>query len=260
MKGALRLAAAAIIAGLLAGCGGVSQGDSAPVGGNGDYSSVPDAVPRAEPKSRYGNPKSYSVFGKRYHTMSSAQGFVERGIASWYGQKFHGRRTSSGETYDMYAMTAAHKQLPLPTYVRVTNLDNGRSVVVRVNDRGPFHEGRVIDLSYTAARKLDIVRAGTAPVEVQALTPGAPTPALPVRGSGTIFVQVGAFVAAGNANALSGRLRSQLDQPVGVSQAVVNGGAVHRVRVGPLDNASSADAVLEQLARLGVDGARVVVD
>ncbi len=130
-----------------------------------------DAVPRAEPLSKYGNPASYEVFGKRYYTMKSSQDFVQRGIASWYGKKFHGRRTSSGEEYNMYAMTAAHKELPLPTYVQVTNLKNRKQIVVRVNDRGPFHDNRVIDLSYSAAIKLDIVKQGTGLVEVRALDP-----------------------------------------------------------------------------------------
>ncbi len=132
----------------------------------------PDAVPRIEPRSRYGNPNSYVVFGKRYYVLPTSAGFNEKGIASWYGGKFHGRRTSSGETYDMYAMTAAHKRLPLPTYVQVTNLKNGRQVVVRVNDRGPFHQNRIIDLSYSAAAKLGIIRKGTGLVEVQAIDPG----------------------------------------------------------------------------------------
>ena len=130
-----------------------------------------DQVPRQEPLSKYGNPPSYVVFGKTYHTLPSSQGFVQRGIASWYGKKFHGRRTSSGEPYDMFGMTAAHTQLPLPTYVQVTNLKNGKQVVLRVNDRGPFHGNRIIDLSYSAATKLDIVREGTGLVEVRALDP-----------------------------------------------------------------------------------------
>ena len=130
-------------------------------------------IPKVEPKSKYGNPKSYVVFGKRYYTLSTAQGYVEQGIASWYGTKFHGRRTSSGETYDMYAMTAAHKTLPLPTYARVTNKRNGRSIIVRINDRGPFHGNRIIDLSYAAATKLGIVTMGTGLVEVRAIDPRA---------------------------------------------------------------------------------------
>ena len=130
-------------------------------------------IPKVEPRSKYGNPKSYVVFGKRYYTLPSSKGYVEQGIASWYGTKFHGRRTSSGETYDMYAMTAAHKTLPLPTYARVTNKKNGRSIIVRINDRGPFHDNRIIDLSYAAATKLGIVTLGTGLVEVRAIDPRA---------------------------------------------------------------------------------------
>jgi rare lipoprotein A len=136
--------------------------------------SVPDVVPRAEPRSRSGNPPFYEVFGKRYFVLSSSVGYVERGVASWYGPGFHKVRTSTGEPYDMYGMTAAHKTLPLPAYVRVTNLQNGRSVVVRVNDRGPFVGNRIIDLSYTAAAKLDMLRNGTAMVEVRSLNIAAP--------------------------------------------------------------------------------------
>ena len=131
----------------------------------------PGPIPKVEPRSRYGNPSSYVVFGKTYYTLPSSEGYVERGIASWYGKKFHGRPTSSREPYNMYAMTAAHTQLPLPTYVLVTNLKNGKQIIVRVNDRGPFHDNRIIDLSYTAATKLDIVREGTGLVEVRALDP-----------------------------------------------------------------------------------------
>lgn len=160
---------------LLNACGGnyYSSRDRAPSRPL-DVSRVPDAVPKAEPLSRSGNPTSYVVFGKRYYPMKSSAGFSERGIASWYGTKFHGRDTSSGERYNMYAMTAAHKTLPLPTYVEVKNLKNGRSVVVKVNDRGPFHGNRVIDLSYAAASKLDILGKGTGLVEVRAIDPSAP--------------------------------------------------------------------------------------
>jgi rare lipoprotein A len=135
---------------------------------------VPDAIPRLEPRARYGNPPFYDVFGKRYYVLSSSVGYWERGVASWYGPGFHKERTSTGEPYDMYGMTAAHKTLPLPAYVRVTNLQNGRSVVVRVNDRGPFVGNRIIDLSYTAAAKLDMLRNGTAMVEVRAIDPSVP--------------------------------------------------------------------------------------
>lgn len=135
-----------------------------------DVDAIPEPEVKAEPRSRIGN-RSYAVMGKRYQVRDSAEGYVEEGMASFYGSKFHGRKTSNHEVYDMYAFSAAHKTLPLPSYVRVTNLANGKSVVVRVNDRGPFHAGRIIDLSYAAATKLGFTRQGTARVEVRALTP-----------------------------------------------------------------------------------------
>jgi len=145
-----------------------------------DIDNIPDAVPRAEPRSAHGNPPYYDVFGQRYTVLSTSEGFVERGVASWYGPTFHGKSTSSGEPYDMYAMTAAHRTLPLPCYARITNLSNGRSVIVRINDRGPFASNRIIDLSYTAAAKLDMIRPGTAFVELRTIsTLGSPVPAVP---------------------------------------------------------------------------------
>lgn len=141
---------------------------------------VPALVPHKEPKSRYGNPDHYSVYGKTYYVLKSAKGFRQRGKASWYGKKFHGARTSSGEPYNMYALSAAHKTLPLPTYVRVTNLRNQRSVIVRVNDRGPFHSDRIIDLSYTAAWKLGMLDNGVTDVEISALDNNDFTPQNPV--------------------------------------------------------------------------------
>jgi rare lipoprotein A len=137
-----------------------------------DRAEVADAVPRDEALSPYGNMPEYQVDGVTYHVLASARGYEEEGTASWYGKDFQGKRTSSGEPYDMYAMTAAHRTLPLPTYVEVTNLENGKVVVVRVNDRGPFHSDRLIDLSYVAAEKLGIVGPGTARVRVRALAPG----------------------------------------------------------------------------------------
>ena len=142
-----------------------------PIGDRGQAASAGKSTPK---KSKQGNPSSYVVHGKQYYVLDSAEGFVQRGIASWYGIKFHGRRTSSGEIYNMHEMTAAHKSLPLPSYVHVRNLDNGRTAVVRVNDRGPFIPGRIIDLSYSAARKLDMVREGTSLVEVEAISFDAP--------------------------------------------------------------------------------------
>ena len=137
---------------------------------------IPDAVPQAEPRSNFGNPDSYEVYGDHYVILKDTRGYKERGYASWYGKKFQGKRTSSGEPYDMFKMTAAHKTLPIPCYARVTNLDNGHSVVVRINDRGPFHEGRIIDLSYTAAVKLGSLGKGSIPVEVEAIDPSMPNP------------------------------------------------------------------------------------
>ncbi|MCB1625149.1 MAG: septal ring lytic transglycosylase RlpA family protein [Pseudomonadales bacterium] len=229
-----------------------------------DIAAIPDAVPRAEPRSRYGNPPFYEVFGRRYQVMSTADGYAERGLASWYGPGFHAENTSNGERYDMYAMTAAHKTLPLPAYVQVTNLDNGRSVVVRVNDRGPFVDGRIIDLSYTAAAKLDMIRAGTARVEVRVLTPsgaGSSLPerplAAPVATANPLYIQVGAFSSLDNARALLQRLFAD-----GIDLASIRsdqGGAqpLHRVRIGPLGSVEEFDRMMARLAELGVAGGRL---
>jgi rare lipoprotein A len=160
---------------------------------------IPDAVPRVEPRARLGNPPFYDVFGRRYYVLSSSSAYIERGVASWYGPGFHKVRTSTGELYDMYGMTAAHKTLPLPAYVRVINLQNGRSCVVRVNDRGPFVGNRIIDLSYTAAAKLDMLQNGTAMVEVRAIDPSSPTrePVFPVSGPGMpLLAAIPAAIAA----------------------------------------------------------------
>src|SRR5688500_17815752 len=193
-----------------------------------DPSEIPDAVPKHESRSRYGNPPWYSIGDKVYTVLASADGYVERGVASWYGPGFHGRRASSGEPYDMYAMTAAHPTLPLPTYVKVTNLENGKTAVVKVNDRGPFKDDRLIDLSYAAAQKLGVWRNGTALVEVRTITPAGEeesegvyaastspavamalpatpplpsTPSLPsaYSSSGDLYLQVGAFSLYENA-------------------------------------------------------------
>jgi rare lipoprotein A len=158
-----------------------------------DINQIPDAVPRDEPRSASGNPPFYVVAGHRYVVLPSASGYVERGVASWYGTEFHGLRTSTGESYDMFAMTAAHKTLPLPCYARVTNLSNGRNVVVRINDRGPFVANRIIDLSYSAANRLDMIRNGTAFVQVEVLSPAAPslTASMPVSTQAAQAASVG---------------------------------------------------------------------
>lgn len=147
-----------------------------------DISALPEPVPKNEPRSRYGNRTPYVVLGETYNVLPTAKGYVERGIASWYGTKFDGRATSNFEAYDMYQFTGAHKTLPLPSYVRVTNLDNSRSVIVRINDRGPFYQGRLIDLSYAAAIKLGVNIHGTAPVEVRAIDPDDPGSDRPATG------------------------------------------------------------------------------
>ncbi|MGD2117819.1 MAG: septal ring lytic transglycosylase RlpA family protein [Chromatiales bacterium] len=239
-----------------------------------DLHSIDNATPRAEPKSRYGNPSSYVVLGKRYYVMNSSAGFTERGIASWYGNKFHGRRTSSGEPYNMYAMTAAHKSLPLPTYVEVTNLQNGRKVIVKVNDRGPFHNNRIIDLSYVAAAKLGITAKGTGLVEIRAIDPSQPKqpiltsndkPAKPLASSQasatpSIYVQAGAFGNQANATRLQDRLQQHLENPVRISQVTQNNSPLYRVQVGPLRYVELADAVSLKLETMGLANLKIVID
>lgn len=247
-----------------------------------DLASIPDAVPRAEPRSRYGNPETYEVFGKNYRVMKSARGHVERGLASWYGPGFHAERTSSGEPYNMYSMTAAHKTLPIPSYVRVTHLGNGRSVVVRVNDRGPFVGNRIIDLSYTAAYKLGMIGSGTAPVEIRVLQPGdsnsAPTTAVtptatpaatlaatptsapsvdtPSLGISSRFLQTGSFGSRTNAEAMTRRLAQSGIRNAVIREARIGERVVYRVQVGPLDTAVEADDMIERLRLVGVPDAR----
>ena len=153
--------------------GGYYKDDGPHANPPANLASIPDAEPRNEPLHKYAN-RPYEVFGKKYTPLAAVQPFRQRGLASWYGKRFHGQKTSSGEVYDMYKMTAAHPTLPIPSYVRVTSVANGRSVVVRINDRGPFHAGRVIDLSYVAAYKLGYIAAGSAQVDVEAVVPGQP--------------------------------------------------------------------------------------
>jgi rare lipoprotein A len=252
---------------LLSACGVVPERDREPASGI-DLSSIPDAVPRVEPRSRYGNPRSYVVNGKQYFTLASARGFTQRGIASWYGQKFHGRRTSSGETYDMYKMTAAHKTLPLPTYVAVRNVSTGREIVVRVNDRGPFHGDRILDLSYAAATKLGIARKGTGLVEVQVLDPGSaawpasgfppiePAPTGPIR----FFVQAGAFQAAANATRLQASLSGVSRVPVRVRRTTFDDRVMYRVWLGPVSSVEDAERIASVLGALGIESPQVIVE
>ena len=274
---------------ILSACGSSTVRDSAPSGSVSIPDLPGDAVPRPEPRSRYGNGPVYEVFGKSYTVMPSGTGYRERGVASWYGKKFHGRLTSNRETYDMYQMTAAHKTLPLPTYVRVTNLRNNRSIVVRVNDRGPFVHNRIIDLSYAAALKLDMVRDGTSLVEVTAITfdeptgdrpvrtlrPAEPSPPAPAPGSAPaaeppleaprdvqedneVFVQVGAFGDRANAER-----RQAVLMAGGILDAFIfadegSNPPLYRVRIGPIAGADDYDGIVGKLEVLGIDSPYLV--
>jgi rare lipoprotein A len=214
-------------------------------------------------KSKRGNPSSYIVFGKRYHVLDSADGFVQRGIASWYGTKFHGRSTSSGEIYNMHAMTAAHKTLPIPVYVEVKNLDNGRSMVVRVNDRGPFVTGRIIDLSYAAAKKLGVDGPGTANVEIRTVGSGPAKPKSVVRTiferDIPLFVQMGSFSSHDNATNLVQNLVDANESSAKITSLQTTNGTFYRVRVGPLFDVDEANAIVRRLKNKGFQTARIVV-
>jgi rare lipoprotein A len=272
-----RLLLAIVLAALLSACGSNPSRDGPP-SGSGSVGRLPDdPVPRPEARSRYGNGPNYEVFGKHYSVMPSAVGYKERGVASWYGKKFHGNLTSNREVYDMYQMTAAHKSLPLPTYVRVRNLSNDRTIIVRVNDRGPFVHNRIIDLSYAAAQKLDIVTNGTGLVEVEAITfdasgnahttrqvstpppqsaPAAPPKNVPHR----IYVQIGAFGSKANADRRLELLRSG-----GIGAAAVHvdnsvNPPLYRVRMGPIHGVEQYDLLVDELAKLGIADSIIVTD
>ncbi|MBP6596663.1 MAG: septal ring lytic transglycosylase RlpA family protein [Arenimonas sp.] len=230
-----------------------------------DISGIAEPQPRAEPASAYGNRTPYTVLGKSYRVLPKADGYVERGLASWYGQKFHGRQTSSREVYDMCSFSAAHKTLPLPSYVRVTNLDNGRSAIVRVNDRGPFHAGRIIDLSYAAAVKLGVDRTGTARVEVRALTGGADigasAPALPPAAAAMAsdqpqLIQVGAYGERETARRIADQLQAAGIKDVEVDGVRVGVNLLWRVRVGPVAP-DAIEGVLGAIRALGLPSPRV---
>ena len=244
-----------LVAIFLASCGEIK--DSAPVNYSKKWDEIPDAVPTAVERSRYGNPSSYEVFGKTYYVKNSADNFQQKGIASWYGNKFHGQRTSSGEDYDMYAMTAAHKTLPIPVYVEVKNIDNGRVAIVKVNDRGPFHEGRIINLSYAAATKLGVAQTGTANViirvvtSVEAKTQQRSDAVIesPINGDGKLYVQVAAFATEENALQYLGKLQGEGFSDVRLHIQSKKGKAVYRVRIGPLPTDHVAKIVLSQLKK-----------
>ncbi|MCW5590159.1 MAG: septal ring lytic transglycosylase RlpA family protein [Legionellales bacterium] len=237
--------------------GNQSQEDGPPLG-NIDYQSIPNAVPQVLPKSRYGNPDSYVVFGRRYYVLNSAYGYKQRGIASWYGTKFHARRTSSGEPYNMLAMTAASKVLPIPCFAKVTNLENGRQVIVKVNDRGPFKENRIMDLSYVAAKKLGIVGRGTGLVEVETIDARTwnrhslntvATHVVP-HGHPKIYMQIGSFSNEHNAQQLANRIRSISHREIHILKTDINHRVIYRVQIGPLGNVDESDALTSRLKHL----------
>jgi rare lipoprotein A len=286
-----RILALAALSLWLAACASTPRRTPTPLPAPPAPGTVSDAVPRIEPRSSHGNPPFYDVNGRRYQVLASADGYAERGVASWYGPDFHGHSTSSGERYDMYAMTAAHRTLPIPCYARITNLANGRSVVVRINDRGPFVANRVVDLSYAAATRLDIVRTGTAFVELRTLAPGpvaAPTapaaesapesapgatpepplapvpnmPTLPVPPALAValYIQVGAFADQNNAQRVIDRLQSAGLPHVFSLAGSASGRALRRVRIGPIATVEEFDQLAARLTALGYPDARLAND
>ena len=223
-------------------------------------------------RSARGNPPFYEVFGERYYVLDTSDGYRERGVASWYGRDFHGKPTSGGEPYDMHGLTAAHKTLPIPTWVEVTNLENDRSVIVRVNDRGPFVSNRIIDLSYAAAERLDMIRDGTSLVEVTTigfdeLESDEPArqvrledPAETLSPAATIYLQVGAFGDAENARRRFSMLRDGGIGPAFVHEDAAGSGALYRVRIGPIADVTQYDSIVEQLQRLGISETHLVTE
>jgi rare lipoprotein A len=239
-----------------------------------DLAKVRTVVPQPEPRTLAGNKSPYTVNGRTYRVLQSEKGYAATGGASWYGRKFHGHLTSNGEIYDMFQISAAHTTLPIPSYVRVTNLDNGKSIIARVNDRGPFHEGRILDLSYAGAVLLGYADRGTARVQVEAIVPGEPPRSVPQQlsnvapsmddvlaersrieaGSGQEFLQVAAFASIDSARQLVSRLSGLTSLPVFIHSDTDTGGKVlHKVRVGPLSDPANEQAFIDsvQAARLG---------
>ena len=269
MKKRVSNSTAACILGLAIALGGCSGGqwDSQPHSGSTPVSEQAASVDL--PRSKRGNPPFYEVYGVRYTVMQSSAGYREKGVASWYGKKFHGRDTSSGERYNMYAMTAAHKTLPLPTNARVTNLQTGKSIIVRVNDRGPFVKNRLIDLSYAAAQALDVVANGTAMVEVVALdgSSNSPSTARTVNAAqpsgyntGDMYLQVGAFGDQGNAQKLADQLTRNGIAKVQVRESRGEPRKLYRVRVGPLSTVGEYDRLAAQVERLQMAKTHLVVE
>lgn len=237
----------------LAGCVSHPSTDYAP-SRKVDLSSIKNATPKKASKSRYGNPKSYVVMGKKYHVLSSNKGFDETGIASWYGMKFAGHTTSTQEIYDPYEMTAASKTLPLPTFAKVTNLQNGKWVIVKVNDRGPFVENRIIDLSYVAAKKLEIFQHGTGLVRVQAIDSSDDEQGegiTEVKKQRTIYLQLGVYANENNARHMEARAREITKEPCRIYPNTLNGRTLYSVKIGPIAKVETSDTIVTQLASHG---------
>lgn len=241
--------------------------DSTPDIAGVDFAAIPEPVPKAEPRSRYGNKSPYTVRGQTYRVLPTAAGYDERGIASYYGAKFHGYKTSDLETYDMYQFSAASKVLPLPSYARVTNLETGKSVIVRVNDRGPFVPNRIIDLSLAAAVRIGVWPKGTGLVEVQGIDPAQPNAeprpnrVVPIDHGTTphLYVQVGAFADPGNAERLASRLRGLGLGQVRVVATTVGGKTLQRVQIGPLPDVDAVDRTTTRLDTLGLPHSSVSI-
>lgn len=216
-----------------------------------DVNHIPNAVPKVEPLSRYGNPSAYEVFGKKYKVMEKSHGYSARGIASWYGKKFHGKRTSSGEPYDMLGMTAAHRSLPIPTYAKVTNLKNGKEVVVKINDRGPFVGDRLIDLSYAAAKKLGFHADGTTHVHVAAIDPITwhkenKNTVIAKTENKKVYLQLGAFNKKLSAQELVKHATAVIEKnshslKAKIHPEILAQQSLYKVRIGPLKNKAEAE-------------------
>ena len=242
-----------------------------------DLSQVKEPIPKYEPKSKYGNPESYKVLGKRYYTMDGSSGFKQSGLASWYGTKFHGKKTSSGEPYDMYAMTGAHKTLPLPTYAKVTNKANGKSVIIKINDRGPFHTDRILDLSYAAAHKIGLVGTGTASIELAAIDPNAKkkepvphdlkhnlkhNPKHNIKADGVLItMQLGSFMDRKKALQLTTKASELFDHPIRLQnvKSKTSDKSIYRVNLGPFPAANS-DEVISKLAAINITNPIILKD
>lgn len=232
-----------------------------------DVASIPEVVPKPFTRTAAGNRSPYTVLGKTYRVLGTEEGYEERGIASWYGEKFHGHKTSNGEVFDMYKVSAAHKSLPIPSYLRVINLENNRSLIVRVNDRGPFHGDRIVDLSYAAALKLGYAERGTARVLLEAIIPNdissdqvganvssSREQSIYLAKSEDKYLQVGAFGDINSALELSDKLRVMTERPVFIrSVNSLGNGVLHRVRIGPLNDPGEIQQIIQRVvaAELG---------